>query len=169
MPHLDTLTNIILLTFVAVLISLAAFAIYFVKRGYREIWETTRLSNFEDRRALKTIRRGEKILARALNDPKVAYNLSSKKIKTVEEYLNYATYDLLLTDNYIRQSFLMLIQTRNISVDKLYAYYREFQDLAIRDMILKSPKLSIEEKTFLALPVKDSNLDNRLQRAESCR
>ncbi len=151
MHHLDTLTNIILLTFVAVLISLAVFAIYFVNRGYREIWETTRLSNFKDRRALKTIRRGEKILARALNDPKVTYNLSSKKIKTVEKYLNYATYDLLLTDNYIRQSFLMLIQTRNISVDKLYAYYREFQDLAIRDMILKSPKLSIEEKTFLAL------------------
>jgi hypothetical protein len=149
--EVETLGDILVLSFMAATAVFAALVIYRMHKGYKEIWETTRLSAFEDRRAIRTIRRGEKILSRAFDDPKYAYNLNPKNIKTVEQYLNYATYDLLLTDTYIRQAFLMLIQTKNIGVDKLHSYYKSFNDIAIRDMILKSPKLSVEEKTMLAL------------------
>jgi hypothetical protein len=149
--EIKTIGDILVLSFLAATAVFTGLVAYRMHKGYKEIWETTRLSTFEDRKAIRAIRRGEKILSRAFNDTKYAYNLKLKNIKTVEQYLNYATYDLLLTDTYIRQAFLMLIQTKNIGVDKLRAYYRSFDDIAIRDMILKSPKLSVEEKTMLAL------------------
>lgn len=149
--RIESLGDIIVLTLIVVMTLFVALVAYGMHKSYKEIWRTTRLSAFEDRSVIRVIRRGEKILGRAFNDPKYAYSLTIRNIKTVEEYLNYATYDLLLTDNYIRQGFLMLIQTKNIGVDKLYSYYRSFNDTAIRDMVLKSPKLTIEEKTILAL------------------
>lgn len=149
LAEIISLTAILIL--VVGLLSLAIFLIYQMNFQYRTAWDIYSISLTVESKSHKKFKQTGDIVLKGLTNIRYAEKLDSKKLESIKDYLYYLTYDLFVSDSYIEDVILMMLQSKNITASMITDLYRTFRNPRVRSAILKTDKLSIEERTLLAL------------------
>lgn len=155
---METITISELIVIIGLLITLGLLSIlistlfYAEKRASRN---ANSLSIISHHQTSKNLWKTENLIKKALDSNKLPNRLSKKQLQRIKEYLYYSVYDLMLTDNYIEKIAIMAVHSNRSEKGFLLEIYESFPNPTIREAILKSDKLSIEDRTMLVLSRKN--------------